>query len=132
MVLNGSPRPTGKSLQPLLKLAVLSGAIASVSLHIRRGDDINATDDLGRTPLMLAASRGHIDVCKILLDSGADPLMRDIEGNDAVSIVTGNGCTEIAALLRQFIDPAPDFLERRQDKPNLHLIGFCEAFRTEH
>ncbi len=94
-------------LQPLLKMAVLSGVIASVRLHIKRGDNINATDDTGRSPLMLAASRGHIEVCRILLDADADLRLRDIEGNDALAIARQNGFAEIAAMLCEHLDPAP-------------------------
>lgn len=36
------------------------------------GVDVNAPDVLGVTPLMMAASQGHVDVCRILIEMGAD------------------------------------------------------------
>lgn len=81
-------------------MAVLAGAQAVVHFHIRRGDDINALDDKGRSPLMLAASKGHTETCRILLDAGADPLVLDNEGNDVLSIALATGRFDLAALLR--------------------------------
>ena len=45
-------------LNPLLKLAVLSGAQAVVQFHIQRGVDVNAMDGDSRSALMLAALKG--------------------------------------------------------------------------
>jgi RNA polymerase primary sigma factor len=53
-------------------MAILTGAIEAVRLHLRSGGDVDAADEKGRSPLMLAASRGRGDVCRLLLDTGAD------------------------------------------------------------
>ena len=90
-----------RSINRLLKMAVLAGAQAVVHFHIRRGDDINALDDKGRSPLMLAASKGHTETCRILLDAGADPLVLDNEGNDVLSIALATGRFDLAVLLRE-------------------------------
>lgn len=87
-------------LNQLFKMASLAGVTVAISLHIRRGDDINAVDDKGRTPLMLAASRGHTEACKILLDAGADPLLVDNTGNNTLSIAIGTGKDELIQLLQ--------------------------------
>lgn len=89
-----------RSLNPLLRVAALAGVQAAVRLHIRRGVDLNAKDNRGRSPLMLAASRGHVEVCRALLEAGADPLALDDDGNDALSIALGAGANDVAALLR--------------------------------
>ena len=67
-------------------MAVLSGVQTAVRLHIRRGTEVNAIDKRGRSPLILATSKGHTETCKILLEAGADPRIQDNEGNDARSI----------------------------------------------
>lgn len=90
-------------LNPLLKMAILSGAQAVVSLYIRRGGDVNATDDKGRTPLILAASRGHAETCRLLLEAGANPSMRDNEGNDARSVLCGASRMELVSLIGQYL-----------------------------
>ncbi len=37
---------------------------------------MNATDGSGRTALMLAAAKGHVEIVKLLLAAGADPNLR--------------------------------------------------------
>lgn len=44
------------------------------------GEDVNAKDDDGRTPLMVAVTWASAKMVKILLDAGADPNARDEDG----------------------------------------------------
>ena len=89
-------------LKLLFKMAAMAGVAVAVRLHIRRADDINATDELGCTPLILAASRGHLDICRLLLNAGANPLIKNIEGNSALTVAINFGFTEIVALLQEW------------------------------
>ncbi|WP_157203451.1 sigma-70 family RNA polymerase sigma factor [Methylomicrobium agile] len=91
----------GKLLNPLLKMAVLSGVQAAVRLHIRRGIEVNAIDEKGRSPLILAASKGHTETCMILLEAGADPRTQDNEGNDALTIALSKNMDSLAELLKK-------------------------------
>ena len=84
-------------------MAALAGVKVAVRLHIRRADDVNAIDENGCTPLMLAASRGHLDVCRLLLDAGASPLIQDIDGNNALTIAINAGSFEVIELLKERI-----------------------------
>jgi RNA polymerase primary sigma factor len=84
-------------------MAVIAGVSAAVRMHIGRGDNINATDTLGRSPLMLAAARGHTEICCILLDAGADIGLRDTEEKDALGIATDNNQSAVASLLREHL-----------------------------
>jgi RNA polymerase primary sigma factor len=90
-------------LSRLFRMAVLNGANAAVSLHLRRGEDVNARDDLGRSPLMLAASRGHRETCTLLLEMGADPWLMDNEGKSALVIAGESHQADIESMLRAFI-----------------------------
>ena len=66
-------RSTTKSLSPLFRMAILSGVSSALKPHLQRGENVNATDAEGRTPLILSAYRGHLEICRILLEAGADP-----------------------------------------------------------
>lgn len=90
-----------RKLSPLFRLAVISGVESAVKLHIKRGDDLNACDSAGVTPLMLAASRKKKGVVRLLLEAGADPTILDLAKRDALAHAHNGGCTETILLLKQ-------------------------------
>ena len=49
--------------------------------------------------MILAVSKGHLDVCKLLLEAGADPRMKDNEGKDALAVARSLGETGVVELL---------------------------------
>ena len=63
-------------LNRLLKIAVANGVENAIKVHIAKGDDLNARDDAGNTPLMIAARKKQTNACRLLLENGADPLPR--------------------------------------------------------
>ena len=83
------------------KMAIVAGVERAVRVHIERGDDLNARDAAGQTPLMLAAARNKPHICQLLLDAGADPLLIDNDGNDALLIANAAGAREVELLLKQ-------------------------------
>ena len=50
-------------LNKLLKLAVSNGVESAIRLHIAKGDDLNARDEEGNTPLMIAARKKQTNAC---------------------------------------------------------------------
>lgn len=93
----------GRVLSPLFKLAVLSGAQTAVRFHIQRNVDLDARDGDGRTPLMLAALKGDIEICRLLLESGADPALVDRDGKDALTLAFGPGGSGAGILIREYL-----------------------------
>ena len=91
--------PIGKPLNSLLRMAVLAGVETAVRLHVRRGDDLNARDGNGMTPLMLAASKNKGGICSLLLSSGADPALTDPRGRDALALARAAGAVSAVAVL---------------------------------
>lgn len=89
-----------KPMNPLLRMAVLAGVETAVRLHIRRGDNLDARDGGGATPLMLAAGRRKGGVVTLLLSAGADPSLTDLSGLDAIGHAERSGSTECADLIR--------------------------------
>ena len=88
-----------KKLNPLFRLAAISGVEAAISFHIRRGDDLNARDTNGATPLILAAARKNKGAIKLLLDAGANPALVDPKGMDALAYALRTNCSEAVEML---------------------------------
>lgn len=62
------------SSTPRLHLAVSRCDRSKVKKYIAEGDAINAVDEYGRTPLMIASESGHaLKIVKLLLKFGGDP-----------------------------------------------------------
>ncbi|XP_056401858.1 ankyrin repeat domain-containing protein 35 isoform X2 [Hyla sarda] len=76
-----------------LHCAATSGCVSSVLLLCDAEDTVlDAADDDGRTPLMIAAQRNHPTVCSLLLDRGAqvDLFDRDMKTALILSCEKGN------------------------------------------
>jgi RNA polymerase primary sigma factor len=83
----------------LFKMAVTAGVESAVQIHIDRGDDVNARDENGRTPLMLCAARNRVAICKLLLAAGADVSLLDPLGCDALRIAQAAGAMDAASVI---------------------------------
>jgi hypothetical protein len=66
---------------------------------IAAGANPNVQDGDGQTPLMLAAYAGLIHNVEALIDSGADPKLRNVFRESALDIAQRRGHTSIASLL---------------------------------
>jgi len=88
-----------KKLSPLLKLAIKTGIKTAVVLQIRRCDFIDACDARGRTPLMIAAEYGHTEICRFLLETGADANLKDSDGKIAAQLAADRGHEKLHDLL---------------------------------
>jgi ankyrin repeat protein len=82
-----------KSIGPSFRMAIQIGTLDSVRLHLRASADVNAVDDKGRSPLILAALKGRADVCMLLLEEGADPGAINLVGNTA--FVLARACRQL-------------------------------------
>lgn len=95
-------------------------------LHLDRGDDMNARDEQGMTPLMLSASRNNVNICRLLLDAGAQSNLLDFEGNDALALATKAGASEARLALEIYLAPSavsPFEQEQRAAVLDLHIVS---------
>ncbi len=87
-------------LNRLLKIAVSNGVENAIRIHIAKGDDLNAHDEAGNTPLMIAARKNRANACRLLLENGADALLKDPSGKTAAMIAEEVGALEAAEVIQ--------------------------------
>jgi ankyrin repeat protein len=76
------------------------GPIDAVVLLLRHGAAVNSWDERRTsTPLLTAVQINHIEAVRILLAAGADPNVRDNEGNSPLRLCADKGLLEMARLL---------------------------------
>jgi ankyrin repeat protein len=76
------------------------GPIDAVVLLLRYGAAVNSWDERRTsTPLLTAVQINHIEAVRILLAAGADPNVRDNEGDSPLRFCADNGLLEMARLL---------------------------------
>lgn len=87
--------------------AVKSKDITALVAMVERGADVNAKDDVGQTPLMMAATqRGSEKLIEQLVFQGADIRARDKNGMTALMHAAGKGEVQNAEQLLQLgVDP---------------------------
>jgi uncharacterized protein len=62
-----------RGLESAIFPAIRGGQIEIVKLLIERRANVNAHNELGDTPLLVAVEHGPIEIVQMLLDAGADP-----------------------------------------------------------
>lgn len=99
-------RGTGNNITPLA-LAAVKGNAAMTRWLIENGSEIEAAvESTGKTPLHLAVQDEHIEVVRILLEAGADPLAEAIKGYTPLDLAYQLQYEDIAALVESFL-PEP-------------------------
>lgn len=78
------------------------GYLEEVKSIVTGGGDINwQLQPSGLTPLMAAASNGRTDVVRFLLEKGADPNLKDVNGKTALDRAKAAGANDIVQLLNR-------------------------------
>jgi ankyrin repeat protein len=73
------------------------GALQALLDH--RPQDVDAKTNIGITPLMMAATEGHAEAVRLLLQLGADRTLKDDEGLTAKEVALKNGNDHLIPLL---------------------------------
>lgn len=60
--------------------AATAGQLQTLQERINEGENVNARDEMGNTPLHLAAAAGQVHIVQALLKAGADPIATNKDG----------------------------------------------------
>lgn len=82
-----------------IHIAAYFGLSRAVMALLDKGADVDPKDMTGRTPLLLAAKKGHEAVINVLLEKGADINSTDTAGRTPLSIAAENGHDGVVLLL---------------------------------
>lgn len=82
-----------------LKELIINCNVDGVKLVLEKGEDFNAKDDEGFTPLMAAAEVGAIEIMQLLLDRGAEVNVTNEHGGTPLAGAVNSGTWEVVKLL---------------------------------
>jgi ankyrin repeat protein len=83
--------------------ACVTHDVAQVRKLLADGADINLRDDYGITPLMYACQVENTELCRVLLENGADLQAEDSEfGETEIMRAASNGIAPLCSLLLEF------------------------------
>ncbi|KAI8905484.1 ankyrin repeat-containing domain protein [Gorgonomyces haynaldii] len=81
-----------------MHIAAFKGRYDVVDLMLQCGSSPNALDSLDHTPLLHSAYSGHLSVCQLLIDAGADVNHR-VRGRTALKAAAEQGHADVCVLL---------------------------------
>ncbi|XP_026018078.1 ankyrin repeat domain-containing protein 53 [Astatotilapia calliptera] len=84
--INSSDSQGHRPLHMVLSYKSFPRTCACLRYLLEHDADVNATTDLGQTPLHLAASEGFLDCAEILVKAGADVLAKDSLGQTPLDL----------------------------------------------
>jgi hypothetical protein len=81
-------------------IAAYQGRAETVAMLLKAGAQVDLRNEKGQTPLGGVAFKGHVEIARMLLDAGADPV-GDQGGSTPADFATMFGRQEILTLLRE-------------------------------
>ncbi|XP_046335601.2 serine/threonine-protein phosphatase 6 regulatory ankyrin repeat subunit A-like [Haliotis rufescens] len=98
----------------LIKACETGNCCIVETLIAMKSQDINYRGQHGRTAVMMAALKGHVDILQILVSVGADLALIDDDGNDCLMLASVYGHVQVAQHLL-CMDNVFDVNKRGQD-----------------
>lgn len=89
---------------PLLRLASMNGNVEVAKILIENGADVNKTDKIKKSPLMVAAVNGHFPLVQLLVENGADVHAVNKYGKTALDFAESFGRKNVVAYLQAVLE----------------------------
>ncbi len=86
-----------------LHYAATNGHLEVMSLLLDENAYIDAASPNGTTPLMMAAHYGTPSAVKLLLEAGADPMLKNVQGLNAIDFANRGERKESAEIIAAFV-----------------------------
>ncbi len=102
--------------------AAANGNIVVLTSYVNTSN-VEARDELGLTPLLLAGRNGQLGAAALLVDKGANVNARDPDGNTVLHLILQARAHWIAGM------PSSEWIERLKQDPQ--KAGFAHALTTE-
>jgi len=88
----------------------LKNNIAYVKKALENGANVNYTDECGYSALMIASTKGYLDIVNLLIENGANPNTRSQNGYTALMIASESGFEEIVEALINYNNESLDYI----------------------
>jgi ankyrin repeat protein len=112
----------------LLMEAIKENNEKAIEILLNHNADIHAVESEHQvTPLLLATRHGNIQVCRKLIEAGADPEVKDLQGQTCLIVAVKNKHKDIVALLLEY----GVLTDRFDQKGNNALIYAIEMNQAE-
>ncbi|PIE98156.1 MAG: hypothetical protein CR988_04285 [Treponema sp.] len=84
-----------------LHIAAKHGAVNFINILIDYGIDVNASDEMGRSPLMEAMFTNKVEIAKLLINKNASVIQQDVYGRSALHEAVETGSVESINIIVQ-------------------------------
>jgi uncharacterized protein len=82
-------------------------------------EDFEIANGQGNRPLHWAALNGQLEICRVLLEKGANPLLRNDNGKSAATLAEERGHDEVVYLILKSYDPEQEDEEECEDEKDI-------------
>ncbi len=123
--------PDIHGVTPLMRALEREASMKLIRWFLDRGADLNARDELGRTPLMYAADAGTPEAVKLLLDRGADVTRRDDSRATVLFHAAESEAATAPEIIRMLVD-AGAAVNARGERNETPLMAAVRAHNLEN